>query len=305
MKKTLFRRIGTAVLVVGSILYTVRTSRRQNPSGSETGPAEDYGDLQPEYRDTFDRNPIVPAGWTFAAVWSTIYTGTVAYAVHQALPSEADNLRYRRAAPWLASAYVLNALFGRFFQDTRMESMIAADLITKASLPVALQLHQELEIGRTEVPAPEKYLRIPLSLYAGWLTAASVVGTPNLLLNLKLWKPDPVRDTPIFMGVLGATGGAAYAVARRLNDPYFLLPFVAGFAGIATRQYRKNDAIAYTAGILAVATAAVAARWIPEGRFRPLPAEVTDIEYDEEEEQPWWENEGRNEDWETYSYTSI
>ncbi|WP_128547833.1 hypothetical protein [Larkinella soli] len=150
MKKTSFWRIGTAVLVVGSILYTMRAGRRRSDSPSI--PADEYDDLLPEYKETFDQNPIVPAGWTFA------------------------------------------------------------------------------------------------------------------------------------------------------NGPYFLLPFVAGFAGIATRQYGKNTALT---GALAIAAAAVAARWVWEVRFRPLPTEVADLEYDEEEALPWWENEGRNEDRETYSYTSL
>ncbi|MFC5409026.1 tryptophan-rich sensory protein [Larkinella bovis] len=309
MKNSLFWRIGTAVLVVGSIIYTsTATATRMKKTPGKRNPQTDSTEEEkvlPEYQRVFDENPIVPDGWTFGAVWSTIYAGTTAYAIHQALPSQQDNPRYERAMPWLAVSYGLNALFGRFFSDPRTESMIGSDLVTKASLPVALGLYQQLEIGKTGVKGPEKYLRIPFSLYAGWLTTASVVGTPNLLFNLKLWKPDPHRDTPIFIGVLGATAGAAYAVARRLNDPYYLLPFVAGFAGIATKQAGKNSAISLSAAILATTVAGVLVKWLPRQKFRPLQRRLDDIGVEMETEAYGWEDEQPNPENESYSYTSI
>ncbi|GAB3935097.1 tryptophan-rich sensory protein [Larkinella terrae] len=307
---SLLGRIGTAVLVVASIVYTATAGRPKASSGKKRendGAPADYAEenVLPEYRRVFDENPIVPDGWTFGVVWSTIYAGTAAYAIYQALPSQQTNPRFQRAAPWLAISYVLNAAFGRLFSDTRMESMIGSDLVTKASLPVALVLHQQLEIGETEVKGPEQYLRIPFSLYAGWLTAASVVGTPNLLYNLNLWKPNPSRDTPVFIGVLAATTGTAYTVARRLNDPYYLLPFVAGFAGIATKQYGKNNAIALSAAAFSLAVGAILTKWLPRGKFRELASDVDESDIYDEEEDLWWEDENPNRESESYSYTSI
>ncbi|RAJ96060.1 TspO/MBR related protein [Larkinella arboricola] len=299
MKNSLFWRIGTAALVVGSIVYTATANFRKRKN------EEQSDNVSPEYRRVFDANPIVPDGWTFGTVWSTIYTGTTAYAIHQALPSQQSNPRYQNALPWLAISYVLNAAFGRLFSDPRRESMIGSDLVTKASLPAALALHQQLEIGKTTVGSPERYLRIPFSLYAGWLTTASVVGTPNLLLNLKLWKPEPRRDTPIFVGVLGATTGVAYAVARRLNDPYYMLPFVAGFAGIATKQYGKNNAVALTAAVCSLAVSGMLIRWLPKGEFEPVERETEEVDPDAEAEDYGWEHESPNRDVESYSYTSI
>ncbi|MFD1141243.1 tryptophan-rich sensory protein [Larkinella insperata] len=301
MRNSLFWRIGTAALVVGSIVYTVTANLGKRKKEEE----EESDNVLPEYRRVFDANPIVPDGWTFATVWSTIYAGTTAYTVHQALPSQQNNPRYRNALPWLATSYVLNAVFGRLFSDPRQTSMIGSDLVTKASLPVALALHQQLEIGKTPVGSPEQYLRIPFSLYAGWLTTASVVGTPNLLLNLEVWKPEPRRDTPVFVGVLGATTAVAYAVARRLNDPYYLLPFVAGFAGIATKQYGRNNAVALTAAVCSLAVGGMAVRWVPGGTFKPLKRQVEEVDPDAEDELWWEELESQNPDSESYSYTSI
>ncbi|RZM10118.1 MAG: tryptophan-rich sensory protein, partial [Pedobacter sp.] len=146
-------------------------------------------------------------------------------------------------------------------------SIVISDLVTKFNLPAALALHQSLEIGKTDVPAPEKYLRIPVSLYAGWLTTATVVGTPNTLLTVNAWEPDEERDERISAGILVATAGAGYLIARRLNDPWYMLPFTAGFGGIATRQLEKKPVVGWTGAILAAAYAGLLAYWLPKGKF--------------------------------------
>lgn len=202
MKKSSIWRIATAAFAVGSIIYTTvsssrsrRESREREESGQ--GGSEYEYDVPVEYQNVFEKNLIVPAGWAFGVVWSTIYTGLGALLIHQALPAQEYNPRYEKALPWWWSSWTLNAIFGRFFSQNDPQSIVISDLTTKFNLPAALALHHSLEIGKTDVPAPEKYLRIPVSLYAGWLTAATVVGTPNTLLTLGAWQPDDKRDEPI------------------------------------------------------------------------------------------------------------
>lgn len=274
MKNSSFWRIATAVVAVGSILYTTVLSNRSGsqanasdedddePSGSEY----EY-DVPPEYQHVFEKNSIVPAGWAFGVVWSTIYTGLTALSVHQALPTQERNPRYIQALPWWWASWALNALFGRFFSENDPQSIVISDLTTKFNLPAALALHQSLEIGKTDVPSPEKYLRIPVSLYAGWLTAATVVGTPNTLLTLGLWYSDKKRDDAIASGILSATAGAGYLIGRRLNDPWYMLPFVAGFSGIASRQWNKHPLVGWTAATLAAAYVGFLTYWLPKGKF--------------------------------------
>ncbi|GAB4051044.1 tryptophan-rich sensory protein [Spirosoma litoris] len=272
MKNSSFWRIATAAFAVGSIIYTTVSSSRARQESKARKEAEKGGlayeyDVPVEYEQVFEKNMIVPAGWTFGAVWSTIYSGLTALLVHQALPSQEHNPRYEKALPWWWASWSLNAIFGRFFSENDPRSIVISDLTTKFNLPAALALHQSLEIGKTDVPSPEKYLRIPVSLYAGWLTAATVVGTPNTILTLNAWKPDEERDEPISAGILATTALAGYFIARRLNDPWYMLPFVAGFAGIASRQWSKEPIVGQTAGALATAYAALLAYWLPKGKF--------------------------------------
>lgn len=273
MKKTSFLRIATAVFAAGSILYTTLSSSRsrqasRNRQENDPGVPEREYDVPVEYQNVFEKNMIVPAGWAFGVVWSTIYSGLGALLIHQALPSQEHNPRYQKALPWWGASWVLNAVFGHFFSKNDPKSIVISDLTTKFNLPAALALHQSLEIGKTDVPSPEKYLRIPVSLYAGWLTAATVVGTPNTLLTLDVWPEDRERDEPVAAGILAATAGAGYLIANKLNDPWYMVPFVAGFGGIATRQWNKHPVVGWTAASLAAAYVGLLAYWLPKGSFR-------------------------------------
>ncbi|GAB3033119.1 TspO/MBR family protein [Spirosoma pulveris] len=272
MKKSSFWRIATAVFAVGSIIYTTTSSSRSRQQSKSRHKADQSGseyeyDVPVEYEEVFEKNMIVPAGWAFGVVWSTIYSGLGALMVHQALPSQENNPRYQKALPWWLASWTLNAIFGRFFSQNDPQSIIISDLTTKFNLPAAIGLHQSLEIGKTEVSGPEKYLRIPVSLYAGWLTAATVVGTPNTILTLNAWEPDEERDEPVSAGILSATAGAGYLIANRLNDPWYMVPFVAGFGGIATRQWEKQPVVGWTAAMLAAAYVGLLAYWLPKGKF--------------------------------------
>ncbi|MFD2933063.1 TspO/MBR family protein [Spirosoma flavum] len=286
MKNSSFWRIATAVLAIGSIIYTSASSsrsRQQSKQRREAGQSgEEYEyDVPVEYQDVFEKNMIVPAGWAFGVVWSTVYSGLAALMVHQALPSQENNPRYEKALPWWWTSWTLNAIFGRFFSENDPRSIVISDLTTKFNLPAALALHQSLEIGKTDVPSPEKYLRIPVSLYAGWLTTATVVGTPNTLLTLNFWEPDEERDQPVSAGILSATAGAGYLIAQQLNDPWYMLPFVAGFGGIATRQWHKEPIVGWTAATLAAAYVGLLAYWLPKGKFHEYEQRVI---YDTEAE---------------------
>lgn len=270
MKKVNLWRLATALFAAGSIIYTATSSSRSRQKGrkQKLASSEPEFDVPVEYQKVFDQNMIIPAGWAFGVVWSTVYSGLGALLVHQALPSQTTNPRYRKALPWFLASFALNAVFGRFFGDNQKRSIVISDLTTKLNLPAALALHQSLEIGKTAVTGPEKYLRIPVSLYAGWLTAATVVGTPDTLLTLGWWQPNRERDVLLSSGILGVTGLLGYGVARRLNDPWYMVPFVAGFGGIASRQWKREPLVALKAASWAVIYAGLLAYWLPRGKFR-------------------------------------
>ncbi len=250
-------RLATAALVIGSIVGTYFFAGPRN--------RKKRTDVVPAFKGELDTNLATPINVTFAAVWPVIYTGTLGLAVHQALPSQVNNPRYEKAAPWLAVNYLLNALFGYFFSHGEKSARVAANAITVAQLPTVLALHKALEVGKTEVSEPEKTFQRTAGIYAGWITVATGVATTNLLIEAG-YGLGPKRAEPYAVGLLSILGGIGLVVSKKLNDPYYLLPFVAGFTGVAAKQYGRNDLVAGVAGALALTVAGVFVQRIQEAK---------------------------------------
>lgn len=246
MKTTDLWRWGTAAFVVGSI---VGTGFFSNP-GRRGSSTKLFNGQQRE----LDQNLTTPANGTFPIAWSVIYSGTVGLVIHQALPAQGSNPRYAKARPWWLLNYALNALFGYFFSRPDKASRVGASLTTIALLPTALGLHRSLEIDQpTDVPQPERTLRRSVSLYAGWLTAATVVSAGNLLIQAGFRVRPPQAERWAY-GMLPVTASLGIWIARRLNDPYYLIPFVAAFSGMAAKQWPKTKGVAALSGACALAT---------------------------------------------------
>ena len=255
MNTTSIQRIGTAIAVVGSIVgtYFFTRSRTQRKSSFS------------KQRQEIDENLLTPSNETFGIMWPTIYTGTTALAVHQALPDQLDNPRYQKAVPWLLSSYALNNVFTYFFAKDDLLSRRASALTTIALLPNALMLHKALEIGQTEVPQPERTFQKSISLYAGWLSVASVISAGNLLLQSGVKVPEALKGQ-LTCGALSLVTTAGIGIALKLNDPYYLIPFIAALAGIAAKQKDERKEIAICAATLAVTVAGAFAKQIQESK---------------------------------------
>lgn len=242
MKDIRTGRCVTAAIVIGSIIGTYFFSRSRK-NGIQTP-------LDKKRQEKADRNLVTPANATFGIVWSTIYIGTVALAIHQALPSQFSNPRYQKAQPWLRISYLLTGIFGYFFSKSDKQSRIGAAITTISMLPAAIGLHRALEIGQTEVTGPENIIRKSISLYTGWLTAAAAVSATTLVQEAGyMTKEDDAKHWT--MGALPITTGLGVIISNRLNDPYYLVSIVAALTGIAVKQKESNKEVSILAGSLA------------------------------------------------------
>ncbi|RIV18739.1 tryptophan-rich sensory protein [Fibrisoma montanum] len=276
MKNNQLERYATAAFVIGSIIGTFFFSRPKRGAFRT--------DIADEQQRELDLNLTTPANATFGIAWPVIYTGTIGLAVHQALPSQANNPRYAKARPWLWANYVLNLVFGYFFSKSDLSSRVGGGLTTISLLPLSLGLHRQLEIGRTAVPEPENTLRKSISLYTGWLTAATVVSGANLLLQAG-YRVSPATARRWAYGILSATGGLGIVVSKRLNDPYYLVTLIAAFVGIAAKQRGRNDDVAAVAAAWAVALAGVFVQRLRDAQTTAQQAPATDAA-DQSSESP-------------------
>ncbi|WP_254413435.1 tryptophan-rich sensory protein [Dyadobacter diqingensis] len=255
MKVNRFGRYTTAAIVIGGIIGTYFFSRpRKNTLKTP---------LDKKRQDKVDRNLVTPANATFGIVWSAIYVGTVALAIHQAMPSQLQNPRYHKAQSWLRLNYLSTAIFGYFFAKSDKKSRIGAAITTISMLPAAIGLHRALEIGQTDVKGAEHILRKFISLYTGWLTAATAVSATTLVQEAG-YAREPDEAKKWALGLLPVTTGIGAAVSNRLNDPYYLITLITALTGIAVKQKDQNREISVLAGTLSTYLLGIFAKKIKE-----------------------------------------
>lgn len=211
-----------------------------------------------------------PAGFTFA-IWGIIYLLVTVYAIRQFVsggtPAEknADILSSGMAQPFtILSALNICWLFAWQFDIIWLAMLlIIAMLITLA--------HISGTIARSTLTAVDWLtIRLPFSIYFGWITIATIANASVLLVSAH-WSGWGIGDstwTAIIL-VVGAAIGLAVTLTRK--DWSYLAVFIWAYLGILTRHLSVsgyNDAypvVVYTLiallVVLAAATIYVLVRW--------------------------------------------
>ena len=194
------------------------------------------------FRDVY----IIPADYAFV-IWAPICLGFLAFAVYQALPAQRHNPRLMKTRLWLSASALLNAAWIVTFDNFLFPLSL---VIIIGMLVTALVMHRTLEIGRTRVYGLERLLRLSFSLYAGWLTAATILNAAGVLA-VNSWNGFGLTY-PIW-GVLMLLVASAIGLLTRFrwNDPVYGAVFVWTFVGIVVARV-DTPVVAITAGMLAV-----------------------------------------------------
>lgn len=125
---------------------------------------------------------LAPAGPAFS-IWSVIYTGLIAYAIWQALPSQRASERQRALGWWIALTIVLNGLW-----------LVAAQVLTIVwtvvvivLLAIALSITFRIAV-KTRVPRGGWIDALLIDgvtgLHLGWVTLATVANTTAWLTGI-------------------------------------------------------------------------------------------------------------------------
>jgi hypothetical protein len=135
----------------------------------------------------------VPAGYVFS-IWGLIYLGLIGYAIYQALPSQRQNTRLRSIASLFALASFANMAWLFLWHYEQFVGTLVAMLLLLLCL---IAIYLRLGIGRGRVSLAETWLvRLPFSIYLGWISVATVANVTSLLdylnwdglgLNPELW----------------------------------------------------------------------------------------------------------------------
>lgn len=188
---------------------------------------------------------ILPVNGAFS-IWGAIYPGLLGLAAAQAFGAGRGNPRYARARLPLTVNMVFNFVW---FVVTQREWRLVSVAVLLGQFLTALWLYLSLEIPRVRVNGPERLLRGSASLYAGWLTVASVisiagalefVGFGGLGLSAPVWAVTMLLACAA-IGLLGRFGW---------RDPVYGAVFVWAFAGVAIKEGQPQSVVT-TAWLLA------------------------------------------------------
>jgi hypothetical protein len=175
---------------------------------------------------------ITPANYAFA-IWGVVYLGLIAYGMYQFQSTERHNPRLERGGYLLTIACAFQCAWIYLFLARLFPLSIVAMLGILLSL---IALYQCLGIGGQNISRSEKwFLHIPISIYLGWITAATIVNVASTLYVSEWdgWGIAPTAWTVLMMGISAAI---AFYVYIERHDRAYLLVIVWALLGIAIRQ---------------------------------------------------------------------
>jgi benzodiazapine receptor len=208
----------------------------------------------------------VPAGYVFS-IWGLIYLGLIGFSIYQALPSQRDNTRLQRIDLLYALSGVANIAWLFLWHYEVFELTI---VVMVALLLLLIAIYLRLGIGRSRVSAAETWLvRVPFSVYLGWITVATIANATSLLdyLNWSGWGIAP-EWWAVIMLVAGAIIASLVSLTR--GDVAYILVIVWAFAGIAVK-HSATALVAITAWVMAAVVLLTLVAGVPL-HWRRLPA---------------------------------
>jgi benzodiazapine receptor len=196
-----------------------------------------------EISDQFDVF-FVPAGYAFS-IWGLIYLGLGAFTVYQALPAQRENPRLRKVGYWFVVSCAANIAWLFFWHYELFPWSLVAMITILASLIV---IYLRLGTGRSRTTAAERwFLRVPFSIYLGWISVATIANVSDVLYALD-WNGWGIQPDVWAVILLAIGVGLALAMSFSRGDAAYLLVFTWAFAAIGVK-HAENTLVATAAWI--------------------------------------------------------
>jgi hypothetical protein len=226
------------------------------------------GQTTGEISDRFDVY-FVPAGYVFS-IWGLIYLALIGYSVYQALPAQRENPRLRRTGYLYALSCLANIVWLFLWH---YEIFVLTVVAMVALLLLLIAIYLRLGTGLTRVSTAETWLvRVPFSIYLGWITVATIANVTSLLdyWNWNGWGISP-EAWAVIMLVAGAAIASAVSLTR--GDVAYVLVIVWAFVGIAVK-HADTPIVSVTAALMAVVVALTLLVGVPrtQRRLKSQPA---------------------------------
>lgn len=224
-----------------------------------------------EISDRYD-TLFAPIGFTFA-IWGIIYLALGVYTVVQLV---ADNALIREITPWFIASNLLN---GVWIIAWHYELLWLAAIIIVALLLTLMKINTRTTKQRVEIGS-SLTIRLPFSIYSGWVTVATVANISALLVQVGLgdgfWLS--AEAWTIVILVVAALIGIVTSWVN--TSPAYVAVFVWAYWGILSRHLSPDEWNQQYPGIilttqillalLAFATIVAFVRWFRAPKV-PLP----------------------------------
>ena len=197
-----------------------------------------------------DKYPTVltPAGYAFS-IWSLIYLGMAAFSVYQILG--ANLLRFRAVRSLYIFSCLLNCGWIYFWHRDQIGICLVVIFMLLATLFLMLIL-----LRRSEASGGALFTKVPFGIYAGWVTAASLV---NFVIFLKY---EGIEFSNIVWNSIGAMliiFAAMIAILVRAKLKNYVYPLAVAWALTAIAIKQSGNTSIVVAAAIGVVTCLVTA----------------------------------------------
>lgn len=173
----------------------------------------------------------VPAGYVFA-IWGLIYIGLLTYAIFQALPAQKENPRLLATGWWVVLGCLANSMWIFLWHYELFTGTLAAMLVLLASL---IATYIRLNTRQAKVSTSETWLvRVPFSIYLGWITVATIANVTDVLSYLK-WNQFGHSDGTWMLIILFAVVVIAGLMSFTRRDIAYAAVILWALAGIGVK----------------------------------------------------------------------
>lgn len=199
------------------------------------------------------RTLITPAGWAFS-IWGALYTGSLVFAVFQALPAQRRNHLLDQVRLPAAGAFAGNAVWALY---TQLFGLSAISVVIIAfTLVCLLTAYRRFVAWSQPFAAGERWCAVlPLTALASWLTVATTV---NIAASLRFHGVEGGAATPVISAAVLVIAGliGAAALFRGRGCPPYAIVFLWAVTAIYAAGGQQASVVALAALLAAAVIAA-------------------------------------------------
>lgn len=209
---------------------------------------------------TMDAPPIPlylnPAGYAFI-IWQFIYIGFITLGIYQYSKGFKEDERFIQSRKYIILNSLLNSIW---FLGTLTNQLWLTVVCIVGLLLTLIKLSIIFDLGKQGRDSKEKYfIKLPLSLYFGWITLATPINISSWLLTDLRWTGELTFGAQGWSVLILAVAFAIITVlyfTKKANGAYLLVG-VWGLVAIFVANQRLENIVGYTALSLAVALVVV------------------------------------------------